>query len=178
MIALVPGLVAVIAAALVVALLLSRPSAPAAVVGGSSTATRTPAPGGSPSPTALPAAPSSVAVPPGAPEGAATAAPPVIAAFSVTPQSVTCSTPAAGVPGLMSAPLRISWSTTGGVQAWIGVDTNDAEAEPYSAVPPASGSLADLQYSCFADHDYTLTVTGPDGQKTSATIRVTNIGDR
>lgn len=101
----------------------------------------------------------------------------MITSFSVTPQSVTCSTPAPGVPGLTSTPLAISWSSAGGSRAWIGVDTDDAEAEPYSEVSPASGALADLQYSCFADHTYTLTVVGPDGQKTSATVRVTNIGD-
>jgi len=140
----------------------------------------------SPTPSRTPTSPATAAASATASPGAPTAVPPPAApapapdieSFSVGPQTVTCSPPAPGVPGLTSTPLTMSWSITDGVRAWIGVDTDDAMAEPYTEVSAEAGSTTDIQYLCTDDHRYTLTVLGTDGRTTSRTVTVTNIGDR
>jgi len=181
---LVVGLILVIGAAGVGGFFLLRASmqdAAAPVISGTATS--------SPSHTPTPA-PASPAVSPGAsgalpsgsqaapPPASASAPAPAIESFSVGPQTVTCSAPAPGLPGLTSTPLTISWSIVGGLRAWVGVDTDDAMAEPYAEVSAEAGSTTDLQYLCADDHRYTLTVLGADGQTVSRTVTVTNIGDR
>jgi hypothetical protein len=112
------------------------------------------------------------------PDNPPAATAPVINSFQVTPTSVTCSVKKADAPasGLTGAPLTITWSSTGGAKAWLGVDTDDAEAGPYTQVV-ADGGQTSIDYQCFDDHTYTLTVVSADGQKVSQTVTVTNIGD-
>ncbi|GGF21205.1 hypothetical protein GCM10011399_13590 [Subtercola lobariae] len=81
------------------------------------------------------------------------------------------------MPAFTSTPLTISWTSTGGTKAYLGVDTTDAQAEPFESVNPDSGSNQDIDYQCYDSHTYTLTVVGSDGSTASKTVTVSNIGD-
>jgi len=180
---LIIGLILVAGSGVVGGVLLLHPTgqdaaAPATNGTASPSPTRTPAPTPSSTPS-LAASPGASAAGQPRPSAAQPSAPaPGIESFSVGPQTVTCSAPAPGVPGLTSTPLTISWSITGGARAWIGVDTDDAMAEPYAEVSAEAGSTTDIQFLCTDDHRYTLTVLGADGQLVSRTLTVVNIGDR
>lgn len=105
--------------------------------------------------------------------------PPEITSFSVEPNVVTCAVEAPGFESPTSFPLTISWTSTGGSEAFIGVDTSDAQLELYAGgLPPDSDTFDQLSYNCFDDHTYTVTIVGPDGQKASESITVVNNGDR
>ncbi|GAA0997599.1 hypothetical protein GCM10009563_20250 [Subtercola frigoramans] len=96
----------------------------------------------------------------------------------MSPTTVTCSTGGPGTSGFQSTPLHITWTSTGGKEAWIGVDTSDAQAAPYAGpLAPGSGSFDDLVYGCPDSHSYTVTIVGDNGEKASSSVTVNNNGD-
>lgn len=187
----------VLAAALIVlvVLIVMRFTAPAGgLVAG---ATETPAATGTPTPTTPTAAPSLTPAPlPSAPSGGSggsggggggdtpappPAATPAFTSFTAT-SAVECPFPTTPVPGgfepdpgLQTPPISIQWSSTGAVQAWIGADTTDAQAEPYSEVD-TSGSF-DTTFFCPDDSiTWTVTLVGSDGSTVSQTAEISNVG--
>jgi hypothetical protein len=145
-------------------------------------ATPTPTPTAAPTASATPstsptAAPQPDPDPDPGPDPQPGVAAPVITSFSASQNTVPCSIDAPGFPGLKSTPITFSWSSTGGAKAWFGVDTSDAQAAPYQSVAADSGSIT-VDFQCYDDHVYAFTVVGADGQKSSSTVSVSNIGDR
>lgn len=160
-------------------------TAPTASATVESTPSSTPTPTTSPAPTATPT-PTAPAGGTGGTGGSGgtgggtggggTAAP-VITSFT-GPSSVNCPTPAeAPVPGVGSAEpptVSFAWTSTGAEEAWFGIGTKDAKAEPYSSVG-VNDSIA-FSYQCSNPSElYTVTVEGPGGDA-SKTIEVTNVG--
>lgn len=127
----------------------------------SPTSSGTPEPSSSPSASEpAPATTETTAAPP-PPAG------PVFASFSA-PSTVTCA------DEYDFKEVTITWSGTGAVNAWIGVDTNNAKVEPYSDVP-TSGSYT-LGFPCGNSHQtYTVTLEDSDGRLTHKTKDITRV---
>ncbi|QWT23856.1 hypothetical protein KPL76_14480 [Subtercola sp. PAMC28395] len=114
-------------------------------------------PSAGPTTRSSPSAPGSTA--PTSQPSSGTASTLAVTSFSVMPTTVTCSTGAPGTSGFQSTPLHITWTSTGGKEAWIGVDASDAQAAPYAGpLAPGSGSFDDLVYGCPDNHSYTITI--------------------
>ncbi|RFA19463.1 hypothetical protein [Subtercola boreus] len=97
---------------------------------------------------------------------------------SSAPASVSCPVPGEGpVGGVDVSPgVDLTWSSSGAETAFVGVDTADAEAQPYSEVA-ASGSVS-VPFACpAASHTYTITLVGRGGSR-STTFTVENTGYR
>jgi len=147
------GGLAAIATALIV-LLLTKPG-PDPTPQSTTTATATPT---------LPAVvsdPPSVTPLPGQPEPppseSTTAASPTIV-FSTAPTSVNCG------DGDTTVPMLLGWSTADATDAWIGVGTQNAQAEPFEAVPTTAAAYENLAYPCAEPNlIVTLTAVGPGG---------------
>ena len=78
-------------------------------------------------------------------------------------------------PVIQTPPIVVEWSSTGAVQAWIGADTTDAQAEPYSEVD-LSGSFG-TEFLCPDDSiTWTVTLLGADGSIVSQTATIVNTG--
>lgn len=69
-----------------------------------------------------------------------------------------------------SVPLTFTWASTGAERAWIGVGTNDAQANPFAEVP-TSGTFEDISFQCSnASEVYTVTLDDGAGTLTNATV--------
>jgi hypothetical protein len=99
------------------------------------------------------------------------------AVTSLSAPDVACPFQPSDAPAATQVPspsVTVQWSTTGGTKAWFGIQTSDAEANPYGSVD-LSGSVT-VNYPCTeATQLYTITVEGPGG-KTSRSITVHNTG--
>jgi|GEM_PF-3559286 len=139
--------------------------------------TTPPVPSPSPTPTPPPAVPAP-AEPPAEPAHSsppATTSAPKLAVTSIdaSPTSVMCPTPSATSDS--NTYVTISWSSTGGQTAYIGVNTSDAAAAPYTTV-----SLNDsytLYFPCSERRQtYTVTVVDAKGNRQSQSVEVSNGG--
>lgn len=96
---------------------------------------------------------------------------------SLSAPGVQCPYAASDAPAATTPPspsVTVQWSTSGGTKAWFGIQTSDAEANPYGSVALA-GSIT-VNYPCTeATQLYTITVEGPGG-KASRSITVRNTG--
>ena len=96
---------------------------------------------------------------------------PTFTAFSVSPGSpIACSDQSASVD------MTFSWSSTGAVAAWIGIDTTNAKAGSYSDVA-TSGSYV-LAYQCHAVSEsqiYTVTLEDAAGNLTHKTVTISQV---
>ncbi|RFA10108.1 hypothetical protein B7R54_13470 [Subtercola boreus] len=93
-------------------------------------------------------------------------------------QTVSCPVPGEGPAGSTaeSPDVQLVWSSEGAQTAFVGVDTQDAQAEPYSEVS-TSGSIS-IPFACpAASHTYTITLVGAGGAR-SKTFTVQNTGHR
>ena len=164
-----------VAGAIVAAVVLAGPSGPIVTDASSSPTASSASP--SPSPSASPSIPPEPSEPPPPPPPPPTG--PVITSFSVTPATVNCSDGGPEFPGVTSAQLTITWTSMRGAEAYIGVDTDDAQAARYAGPLPAdSGRFTELNYNCPDTHRYTVTIVGTDGTKVSETREVVNIGQK
>ncbi|CAN5192630.1 hypothetical protein BH09ACT6_BH09ACT6_20300 [soil metagenome] len=96
---------------------------------------------------------------------------------SITP-SVTCAVPseARNAPQPESPSVTLSWQSSGATSAFVGVDTTDAQAEPYAPVD-ASGTAV-IPFPCPRDEQtYTITIVNRNGSQ-SNTVTVVNQGYR
>lgn len=146
--------------AVVIALLM--PQKAADIAGASSTPSAAPTATTAPTPTApLPSAISE-------PEAPALAIP-RITTFSVDPERVNCT------DGVLAVPLIFSWTTTDAEQVWIGVNTEDAEANPFALVNPRESEYTSISFKCgFAEGlIYTLTAKGAGGTVHASVIVAT-----
>lgn len=120
-----------------------------------------------------PQAPAPAPVAPNPNPAPQTTEPPALAvtSFSASPTTIPCTTLSTADPG--NSYVDFSWSSTGAVDAWIGVNTADAQIAPYANVP-TTGSYT-IYYPCpEASISYTLTVVDADGKKDSSTVTVKN----
>lgn len=102
----------------------------------------------------------------GGPAGA-TAAPgaPAFDWFRVTPESVNCSAPDETVP------ILIEWMSSEASEAWLGIDTEDARAEPFTSVAPVGTYLRDF----YCDRDemtFTVSIANADGTTHASAVVV------
>jgi flagellar basal body-associated protein FliL len=172
----VVGAVLLIAIIVIIALLIGRggtttasTASPTPTITHSASATPTP----TPTPTPSPSASKTTAPPP--PSTA-----PTVASFTVNTTKVTC----AASGGVQDPQLSFSWTSTNAAEAYFGVDTTNAQQNPFfgQALSPNGDSTSfpssynPFEYSCKApSHTYTITVVG-NGESASKTITVTNIG--
>lgn len=85
--------------------------------------------------------------------------------FRVTPESVVCSSADGTVPVL------IEWMSSDASEAWVGIDTEDARAEPFTAVAPVGTYLRDF----FCDRDemtFTVSIANSDGTTHASAVVV------
>ena len=161
----VAGVVLVAVIAVLASVLLTRGSTPIA------------APTSSSSPSAsAPAAPSQEPEPsetattePAPPEPTPTSPPPVQgAAFtSFTPAD---NSPVVCPDEFSTAPLTFSWSSTGAALAWIGVDTDNAKANPHAEVD-TTATYRDLGFDCSKETQlFTVTLDDGTGRLTSQSV--------
>jgi hypothetical protein len=109
--------------------------------------------------------------------GGGTTTGPTITSYN-GPSSVTCPAPPEApdpnAPRVEDPTVSLSWTSTGGDEAWFGINTDNAQREPYSAVG-TNDSIA-IGFPCpTGNQTYTITVVG-NGKSTSQSIRVTNVG--
>ena len=70
---------------------------------------------------------------------------PVVTSLSAA--NVVCPLQPSDAPGATSVPtpqVTVSWSTSGGTKAWFGIQTSDAEANPYAEEPLVRQRHAEL----------------------------------
>ena len=110
-------------------------------------------------PTEEPAAsPSATAAPPPAPQS------PSFATFS-GPNRATCPDTSSSVA------ITWSWSSTNAVNAWFGIGTNNAKAEPFESVPTTATYT--FNYQCSeASQRYTVTLEDSAGRLTHKTVEI------
>ncbi|RFA13499.1 hypothetical protein B7R22_12570 [Subtercola boreus] len=178
---LVLGVIVVVGAALGIGFAIAAPPNPGSTPPASASASTFPTPTPSVPPTPRTTAPTPTAPSPSAPatgpSDAGDAAQPAFGSGSAT-ASVTCPVPGEGPTGstASSPDVQLSWSSNGAETAFVGVDTTDARAEPYSEVSPG-GSIS-IPFACPAQsHTYTITLVGTGGQR-SKTFTVQNTGYR
>jgi hypothetical protein len=109
--------------------------------------------------------------------GGTTQTGPVITSYNA-PGSVACPSPPEApdpnAPTVEDPTVSLSWTSTGADEAWFGINTADAQREPYSAVG-TNDSIA-ISFPCpVGNQTYTITVVG-GGKSVSQSIRVTNVG--
>ncbi|MEO6532483.1 MAG: hypothetical protein ABIO06_02800 [Pseudolysinimonas sp.] len=139
-------------------------TSPTASATPSDTPSQTPTP--TPTPTLTPTTP-----PPPPPPPPSTK--PSITSYSISPSKLDCS---GGTPN-----LSIHWKSVNGKHAYFGVNTNDAMTGGMGWVLPPTGSDADFPdgyhpYQALCGNDsteYTITILGNDGSKTSKKFTVT-----
>ena len=79
--------------------------------------------------------------------------------------------------------IIVSWASANAVEAWYSPSDEDAKDDNYMQIP-LSGNQNDLTdehlFPCFheTEHDYTITLVGPNGEHVSRTWTVTNVGDQ
>ena len=100
---------------------------------------------------------------------------PVVTSLSAA--DVQCPQQPSDAPNASPVPdpeATISWSTSGGTEAWFGIQTRDAQSAPYSS-EPLSGSIS-VHFPCTESSQlYTVTVVGAGGNA-SRSVTVHNIG--
>lgn len=146
----------------------------------SATPSVTPTATDTPSATPTPTPTETQAPPPPPPPPAQTTK---VNSFNVSNTTVTCNTQA---PNPSDYYISFSWSTSNVNQVYFGVNTNDASAAPlFTNLPPSGNSQDDFpagyenfEYPCpTGSVQYTITAVGPNGQKDSRSVTVTNNGD-
>lgn len=104
------------------------------------------------------ASPSATAAPPPPPQS------PSFATFS-GPNRATCPDTSSSVA------ITWSWSSTNAVNAWFGIGTNNAKAEPFESVPTTATYT--FNYQCSeASQIYTVTLEDSAGRLTHKTVEV------
>lgn len=104
------------------------------------------------------ASPSATAAPPPPPQS------PSFATFS-GPNRATCPDTSSSVA------ITWSWSSTNAVNAWFGIGTNNAKAEPFESVPTTATYT--FNYQCSeASQRYTVTLEDSAGRLTHKTVEV------
>jgi cytoskeletal protein RodZ len=113
----------------------------------------------SPEPSVEPSVePSATAAPPPAPQS------PSFATFT-GPNRATCPDTSSAVA------ITWSWSSTNAVNAWFGIGTNNAKAEPFESVPTTATYT--FNYQCSeASQRYTVTLEDSAGRLTHKTVEV------
>jgi cytoskeletal protein RodZ len=172
----VVGAVLLAAIIVVLVLLLGRHGTPNALPTKTATAssTPTPTPTHTPTPTPTPTPTSSHTVAPPPPSTN-----PTVASFTVSNTKVTC-------PADTTQPdptLTFSWTSTNASEAYFGVDTNDAKANPFFSNLPPNGNTTNFpsgynpfDYPCpAASHVYTISVVG-NGMQANKSVTITNVG--
>lgn len=105
------------------------------------------------------ASPSATTAPPPAPPQS-----PSFATFS-GPNRATCPDSSSAVA------ITWSWSSTNAVNAWFGIGTNNAKAEPYESVPTTATYTFNYQCSQ-ASQRYTVTLEDSAGRLTHKTVEI------
>lgn len=140
-----------------------------------------PTPSATTTPTATPPASPSPAPTPAQTSNPPQATGPEFSSFVAPAEESRCSK---GGPDF-TAPLplvKVSWATTGAVEAWFVTGTSDAADSRFMQIPLA-GSQDDFPYpvefGCSADSvTYTITLVGPGGKHVSKRWTVTNTGEK
>jgi hypothetical protein len=174
--------VALIIALIVLIVMLTSNDDPAPV----STPTTSASATSTPTPTSTPTSNSPTPTPTEEPEPTATATP--------TPSATATAPPAAAAPVFTSftpandspvpcndaeskQPVDFSWTSTGATEAWFAAGTDDAMANPDTAVSP-SGDIS-ATFDCSQESEiFTVTLDNGEGDQTSTTITLNRaLGD-
>ncbi|WP_188680196.1 hypothetical protein [Subtercola lobariae] len=101
---------------------------------------------------------------------------PLMQVFNTHGVQVVCVTGTDAVPAQLNFDLTFDYSARDTTAVYIGVDTDDAVANPFDGPLPAVGSVT-VPFSCYGPHTYSFAAVGADGSRDEGSVTFVNHGD-
>ncbi|PRY70114.1 hypothetical protein B0I08_101241 [Glaciihabitans tibetensis] len=176
------GAALVIALIVLIIMLTSNDDTPVPVDSPTASVSATPTPAPSTTPSSPTPSPTESSTPSPTPAPSATSTPTATAPPAASAATFTAFSPEDGAPVLCNdaesqQPVDFAWTSTGAAQAWFGIGTDDAKANPDADVDP-SGTYSTL-YDCSLETEtFTVTLDNGDGVLTHRTVTLNRaLGD-
>jgi hypothetical protein len=101
---------------------------------------------------------------------------PLMQVFNTHGVQVVCVTGTDAVPAQLNFDLTFDYTARDTTAVYIGVDTDDAVANPFEGPLPAVGSVV-VPFSCYGPHTYSFAAVGADGSRDEGSVTFVNHGD-